>query len=135
MTREYWRSIPIDRFREASGALAVMECGKHLPFEVRRVFWVSEVAGPDTRRGAHAHEDLQQVLFASKGSCMIDLETPGGKTQTIALTEQGDALYLQGPVWRTMHNFSPDCSLMVLCDREYSQDRVVRDYEEFKRLG
>lgn len=126
-----WHTIEIDRFPEATGALSVLEFGKHIPFEVRRVFWVAGVPSPDLERGAHSHEELQQVLFCAKGRCDIDLESRDGATATFTLSEDGPALYLDGPVWRTMRGFSADCSLMVLCDREYARDRVIRDRAEF----
>ena len=128
-----WFLVDIDRFPEPTGSLSVLEFGKHVPFEVRRVFWVSNVPSGDLARGAHAHKELKQVLFCAKGRCEIDLETSKGETATFTLSETGSALYLDGPVWRTMRAFTPDCCLMVLCDREYSRDTVLRDYAEFHR--
>lgn len=83
------------------------------------------------RRGAHAHVELQQVLFAVSGHCQIDLESVRGEQETVALARDGDALFLDGTVWRTMHSFSADCVLIVLCDRDYASDHVVRSREEF----
>lgn len=129
-----WYIIDIDRFAEASGSLSVLEFDKHIPFVVKRVFWVSNVPSSHLERGAHAHAELRQVLFCAKGSCEIDLENRAGERTTFSLSEDGGALYLDGPVWRTMRNFSPDCSLMVLCDREYAVDRVLRGHAEFLSL-
>lgn len=129
-----WRPINIDRFTESTGTLSVLEHGEHLPFEVKRVFWVAGVPTPETRRGAHAHRELRQVLFAVSGQCQLDLEDTTGQKAAVILEAGGEGLYLEGPVWRTMHGFSRDCSLMVLCDREYRLDHVVRDRAEFLTL-
>ncbi len=129
-----WYSITIDRFSEETGTLSVLEYGKHIPFAVKRVFWVDNVPSDLIARGGHAHAELQQVIFCSNGTCKIDLESVSGAKETVSLMSTGPALYLDGPVWRTMRNFSADCSLIVLCDREYHLDQVIRDYQEFRSL-
>lgn len=113
--------------------LSVLETGRHVPFEVRRVFWLSAIAAPEVIRGAHAHKALRQVIFCTTGRCDMMLERRDGVRAIFELTAGGDALYLDGLVWRTMTNFSPDCAMMVLCDRIYDDDVVVRDYDEFRR--
>ena len=129
-----WYPVRIDRWPEASGTLSVVESGRQVPFDVKRVFWVAGVPSSDVHRGAHAHAALQQVLFAVSGQCLIDLETPDGVRETVELSQGCDALFLDGPVWRTMHAFTTDCVLMVLCDRDYASDRVIRDRAEFLAL-
>lgn len=128
-----WYLIPPTYVDELTGTLGVLEFGEHVPFEVRRVFWVLGVPGPEVSRGDHAHEALRQVLFCAKGRCIVDLESKSGAKESIELKEHGPSLFLNGPVWRTMRAFSDDCSLMVLCDREYSRDRVLRDRAAFFR--
>lgn len=126
-----WYLIPATYMDAPSGTLGVLELGEHVPFEVRRVFWVFGVPNADVCRGDHAHESLQQVLFCAKGRCIVDLESKSGSGESVELEEHGPALFLNGPVWRTMREFSDDCCLMVLCDREYSRDRVLRNRVEF----
>lgn len=126
-----WYPVRIDHWLDETGTLSVVEGGRQVPFDIKRVFWLSGIPSTEIRRGAHAHAELQQVLFAASGHCLIDLETVSGTTETLELNHGGDALYLDGPVWRTMHGFSADCVLMVLCDRDYASDHVVRDREEF----
>jgi dTDP-4-dehydrorhamnose 3,5-epimerase-like enzyme len=125
-----WRPISINRFFEDSGVLSVIEHPATLPFVVERVFWLTDVALNATR-GGHAHEDLQQVLFCAKGSCNIELIDQAGKAECIGLSQQSEGLYLEGNVWRTMTEFSADCCLMVLCDRPYKDDKVIRSFDEF----
>ena len=131
---EDWYSIEIDRFAEETGMLSVLEYGKHIPFAVKRVFWVGNVPSNSIARGGHAHAELKQVIFCSNGSCNIDLENVSGAKETILLADTGSALYVNGPVWRTMRDFSSDCSMIVLCDREYHLDQVIRDYQKFRSL-
>jgi hypothetical protein len=128
-----WLLVDIPRFTEPTGALSVVEIGAHFDFPVRRVFWVSDVISPQAIRGEHAHGPLRQLIFCPTGSCTIALETRNGETARFVLASGGQALLLNGAVWRSMTDFTPDCCMMVLCDREYAQDEVIEDYQEFRR--
>jgi hypothetical protein len=126
-----WYEIPVAVYAEASGSLGVIERGSGLPFDVRRVYWLFGMPNRQIRRGDHAHEALQQVLFCAKGRCLIDLEARSGQRATFELREGGAGLFLNGPVWRTVYDFSPDAAFVALCDREYQYDVVLRDRAEF----
>lgn len=127
-----WLLIDIPSFVEPTGMLSVVEIGAQFDFPVRRVFWVSAVTSPHAIRGEHAHGPLRQLIFCPTGSCTIKLESRDGTTAHFTLSSSGQALLLNGPVWRSMTDFTPDCCMMVLCDREYAQDRVIEDYSEFR---
>ncbi|MEQ1541485.1 MAG: FdtA/QdtA family cupin domain-containing protein [Novosphingobium sp.] len=134
MSARGWERIDPAYFRDDSGTLGVVEAGAGLPFAVKRVFWLFGVPGEEIRRGDHAHAALRQVLVCARGRCRIDLESRSGIRETVELAEGGAGLLLDGPVWRTMHGFSPDAALMVLCDRAYADDRVIRSRAEFAAL-
>lgn len=134
MSARGWERIDPAYFREDSGTLGVVEAGAGLPFAVQRVFWLFGVPGEEVRRGDHAHAELRQVLVCVRGRCRIDLEARNGERETVELAEGGPGLLLDGPVWRTMHHFSADAALMVLCDRTYAEDRVIRSRAEFAAL-
>ena len=132
--REDWYPVAINHIADVTGTLSVMEEGTSIPFDVKRVFWVGQVPDAQTTRGSHAHLELQQVIFCVTGSCDIALESRNGFKQSVTLEANGDGLYVNGPVWRDMSHFTPDCCMMVLCDRIYANDHVIRDYQEFKNL-
>lgn len=125
-----WRIVQIDRNIQSTGELAVLEFGKHFDFSVNRVFFLRNISAP---RGFHSHDDLKQVIFCLTGSFDIVLDT-GISRETLTLKDDGICLYVDGRVWREMHNFSQDATMVVLCDREYKYDKVVRCYDEFKQL-
>lgn len=133
MNAHGWERIDPAYFRDDSGTLGVLD-ESTVPFVVRRVFWLFGVPGEEVRRGDHAHAALRQVLACVRGSCLIDLEAPQGECETVELAEGGAGLLLDGPVWRTMHHFSTDAALMVLCDRPYDEDHVIRTRAEFAAL-
>lgn len=130
-----WYEIAIVRYHQDTGVLSVLEYDHQIPFDVKRVFWVHSVPNSSVERGAHAHKELSQVIYCAQGSCQIELESQTGKKEIFELSKDSDALFVDGQVWRTMRNFTPDCSLMVLCDRQYNVDRVITDYEAFLKLG
>jgi hypothetical protein len=127
-----WALVDIPRIAETTGILSVVELGAQFDFPVKRAFWVTDVTSETTMRGDHAHGPLMQLLFCTTGSCRIDLETASGRTASLTLASDGPALLLEGRVWRRMTEFKPNTCMMVLCDREYRHDLVVRDYREFK---
>lgn len=130
-----WKICQLPVHRDPRGALSVLELGEQAPFEVRRIFWVHSVSDFNVVRGRHAHRDLQQLIVACSGSCVLLLEDDVGKIERIELSKDGPYVLVDGPVWRTMTSFSADCSLLVLCDREYKYDEVIRsrDYWTLKK--
>lgn len=126
-----WRSISASNYVDETGTLSVLEHPESLPFKVERVFWLSNIS-LGAIRGQHAHLDLRQVLVCLKGSCSLELLNVIGEFQTVTLNEGGSALYIEGVVWRTLKDFTTDCCLLVLCDKPYREDKVIRTFAEFE---
>lgn len=126
-----WQINEYSNVVDTTGSLSVLEYGKEIDFLVKRVFFLRNIA-KETVRGLHSHKDLKQILVCLHGELTIELDT-GIDKQCIQLNTEANSLYLDGRVWRTMSNFSEHTVLMVLCDREYRYDEVVRDYEQFKK--
>ncbi|MEZ8631943.1 FdtA/QdtA family cupin domain-containing protein [Vibrio lentus] len=124
-----WSLISIDSVVEGSGTLKVAELNKHFDFKIERLFYLTNIKDSSIR-GAHAHEELQQFIVCISGSYTIDLDD-GYNKESIFMNENGPSLLVDGLVWRTMRNFSSDAVMLVLCDRVYSEDRVLRNYDEF----
>ena len=115
---------------EESGSLGVIELGDQLDFAVKRVFFLRNLK-QDTVRGMHAHKELKQIIVCLNGSFTIDLDN-GLECRSVDMKADEKCLYVDGKVWREMSNFSKHAVMMVLCDREYRYDEVVRDYTLFK---
>lgn len=113
------------------GSLIALENGHNLPFDVKRVYYIYGTK-EGVSRGFHAHKKLKQLLIAVSGSVEIHCEMHGQKTVYL-LDTPDKALVIEGMVWHTMENFSPDCVLMVLADDYYNEDDYVRDYAVFKQ--
>tara|TARA_B100001939_G_C16708680_1_gene516040 strand:+ start:181 stop:594 length:414 start_codon:yes stop_codon:yes gene_type:complete len=126
-----WKLFPVKSISDERGVLSVLEYCKDFSFPIKRVFWISSVENQSIIRGKHAHKELKQILFVPQGSCKISLENTDAAKEEYTL-KPGYALFLDGLVWRYMHDFTRDCSLIVLVDRVFDEDYVIRDYKEFQ---
>lgn len=112
-----------------TGTLSFLETERHIPFKIRRVYYIYDVQG-DSRRGFHAHKDLRQVLICIHGSCKILLDD-GNQQQNVLLDNPGEGLLIESTIWREMYDFSPGAVLLVLASHYYDESDYIRDYDEF----
>lgn len=123
--------IPLQIHGDDRGSLIALENGHNLPFDVKRVYYIYGTK-EGISRGFHAHKKLKQMLIAVSGSVTVKCEY-NGQQKEYALNRPDEGLLIEGLVWRTMENFSPDCVLMVLAENYYNEDDYVRDYAVFKQ--
>ena len=116
-------------FGDNRGSLIALENGHNLPFDVKRVYYIYGTKD-GVSRGFHAHRKLKQMLIAVRGSVTVKCEY-GDRKKEYALNRPDEGLLIEGLVWREMHDFSPDCVLVVLADEYYSESDYIRDYETF----
>ena len=121
------RRYPI--YSDESGELGVFEFAKDFDFNAKRIFFLRNVSSGQGR-GFHAHKNLKQLVVCLKGSFLMKLDN-GVTVEEFQMRADNTVLYLDGKVWREMRNFSRDAVMLVLCDREYRFDEVVRDYQRF----
>jgi dTDP-4-dehydrorhamnose 3,5-epimerase-like enzyme len=123
--------VKIPQLGDERGQLSVVEFGKTLPFLVRRIYWIHGTK-PGVSRGFHAHKKLHQLCVCVAGSVRISL-FDGKKEESVVLDSSLKGLLIGPSLWREMHDFSPDCVLMVFADAEYDEADYIRDREEFIR--
>lgn len=111
------------------GHLSPVESGIDIPFDVRRIYYLTKVP-ENTIRGFHAHKNLQQVLICMNGSVTISVSTPF-KKELIKLDNPAEGLYIGPMIWREMYDFSPGSVLVVLASEHYDEDDYIRDYREY----
>lgn len=113
------------------GHLTVIEYPLDIPFEIRRVYYLSSLS-PDLPRGFHAHKELQQVAVCVAGSCQVLLDN-GNEKVWVTLDSPNQALRIEPLVWHEMHEFSKDCLFMVLASDVYKESDYIRSYDQFLR--
>lgn len=111
------------------GALVALEANRHIPFEIKRVYYIYGTA-QGVARGFHAHKALKQVAIAVRGSCRFVLDD-GNERVEVLLDNPAQGLLIESFMWREMYDFSEDCMLMVLADQLYDESDYIRDYTQF----
>lgn len=127
-----WELIQYPVLTEPTGNLGVVELGKEFNFNIKRAFFLRNVQS-DQIRGKHSHKELKQLIVCLSGSYSIALDN-GEMVETLQMDETNQCLFLDGKVWREMSEFSDNAVMLVLCDREYRYDEVIRDYSQFKQI-
>ncbi len=115
------------------GSLVALEAHKAVPFEIKRVYYIFGNK-PGVSRGFHAHLALQQVAVCVTGKCRIVLDN-GTQREEVWLDSSTKGLLIGNLVWREMHDFSPDCVLLVLASEFYDEADYIRSYDDFKGLA
>jgi dTDP-4-dehydrorhamnose 3,5-epimerase-like enzyme len=111
------------------GSLVAIEQGKLIPFEIKRIYYLYDTA-EGVSRGFHAHRDLKQVAICVSGKCRMVLDN-GTVREDVWLDSPTKGLLIESMVWREMHDFSPDCVLLVIASKPYDESDYIRDYREF----
>ena len=114
---------------DRKGNLSVVENGVTLPFDVKRVYYIYDVPGGESR-GAHAHKELSQLIVAASGSFKVTLDD-GRVKRTFFLNRPYQGLYVKPGMWRDLEDFSSGAVCMVLASDVYMMEDYIRNYDEF----
>ena len=122
--------IELDRHHsDRNGNLTVVENGKTLPFDVKRVYYLYDVPGGESR-GAHAHKELEQLIIAASGAFRVTLDD-GTRKRSFVLNRPYQGLHVKPGIWRDLDDFSSGSVCMVLASEVYLKEDYIRDYKEF----
>lgn len=123
------RQISLPKIENASGNLTFVEGDNHIPFDIKRVYFLYDVPG-GSHRGSHAHRNLHQFMIAMSGSFDVTLHD-GHKEKTFHLNRSYSGIYICPMMWRYLDNFSSGAVCMVLASEVYDESDYIRDYETF----
>ncbi len=130
MSLEECRLIDFPKITDPRGNLTFVEGGQHIPFDIRRVYYLYDVPG-GAERGGHAHKALRQVMIAMSGSFDVVLDD-GREKRRIHLNRSYYGLYIPTMIWREIDNFSSGSVCMVLASHHYDEADYYRDYDSFR---
>ncbi len=123
------RIIELPRMTDPRGNLTFIEAGNLLPFEIKRVYYLSDLPGGATRAG-HGHKTLKQLMIAVSGSFDVELDD-GRAKKKFHLNRSHRGLYIPPMVWRDIDNFSSGSVCLVLASELFDESDYYRDYEMF----
>lgn len=125
------RRVPFPRYEDVNGVLSVYEGGRHVPFDIQRVFTVN--ASRAQVRGHHAHKQCAQLLVCLLGRVRVLCDDGTTVTQYL-LDAGGEGVYVGPGVWAWQEYLADATVLMAFCDQPYDAEDYIRDYDEFKRF-
>lgn len=123
------RIIELGKHHGATGNITVVENGKAIDFDTKRVFFIYDIPGGATR-GMHAHKTLRELIVAATGSFEVRV-FDGEREKTFMLNHPSQALYLPCGVWEELKNFSSGSIALVIASAPHNPDDYFRDLDEF----
>jgi hypothetical protein len=121
--------INLPKIADPRGNLTFIEGGRHIPFEIQRVYYLYDTPG-GAERGGHAHKELRQLIVAMSGSFDVILND-GREKKRFHLNRSYYGLYVCPMIWRELDNFSSGSVCMVLASNFYDESDYFRDFQEF----
>jgi|TARA_B110000902_G_C13879384_1_gene426090 hypothetical protein len=121
--------VDVSKVHNEAGNITVVENGKNIPFDVKRVYYLYDIPGGEAR-GGHAHYELEQYLIAASGSFDVILDD-GKNRKIVTLNRPNLALHIVPGLWRELDNFSSGSISLVLASHKYNETDYIRDYKKF----
>ena len=125
--------IDLPKISDPRGNLSFIEGGRHIPFDIQRVYYLYDVPG-GSDRGSHAHKGLHQFIVAMSGSFDVVLDD-GTEKKRFHLNRSYYGLYVCPMMWRDLDNFSSGAVCMVLASSHYDEADYIREYSNFIRIA
>ena len=125
--------LDFPRINDVRGNLTFVQGQEHIPFDIKRVYYLYDVPG-GAARAAHGHRELQQVMIAMSGSFDVTLDD-GVEKKKFHLNRSYYGLYVPKMMWRDLDNFSSGAVCLVLASERYDETDYFREYDDFLRAA
>ncbi len=130
MTVEDVKIIELPKFSDPRGNLSFVEQLNHIPFEIKRTYWIYDVPGGESR-GGHAYKLNKEFIVALSGAFDVVVDD-GSQKKTFSLNRSYYGLYIPNGLWREMINFSTNSLALEFGSEHYKKGDYIREYEIFK---
>jgi dTDP-4-dehydrorhamnose 3,5-epimerase-like enzyme len=122
--------INLPKIQDPRGNLSFIEEEHHIPFKIKRTYWIYDVPGGETR-GGHAFKKQHEVIVALSGSLDVIVDD-GINRKVFSINRSYYGLYIPNGIWRQMENFSTNSLALVLSSTSFFEEDYIRDYNQFK---
>jgi len=123
--------IDLPKVEDQRGNLTFIEEENHIPFPVKRVYWIFDVPGGQVR-GGHAFMEQQEFIIALSGSFDVIIED-GQNKKCFSLNRSYYGLYIPNGLWRQMENFSTNAVALALSSTHYDINDYIRNHEDYQQ--
>lgn len=123
--------IKLPKIEDQRGNLSFYESSNHIPFEIKRTYWIYDVPGGQ-KRGGHAFKAQHEFIIALSGSLDVKLND-GISEKTFSLNRSYYGLYVPNMIWRELLNFSTNSLALIVSSTNYSDSDYIRDYDVFQK--
>ena len=124
--------IDLSKIHNEAGNITVVENEDNIPFDVKRIYYLYDIPGGESR-GGHAHYQLEQFVVAASGSFDVLLDD-GKNKKKVTLNRPNIALHIVPGLWRGLENFSSGSICMVMASHNYNEKDYIRNYNQFLAL-
>ncbi|QPH38345.1 sugar 3,4-ketoisomerase [Pedobacter endophyticus] len=125
--------VKLPKILDDRGNLSFLEEYKHVPFEIKRTYWIYDVPGGESR-GGHSYRINEELIIALSGSFDVIL-TDGYEVKRVSLNRSYFGLYVPNGIWRHMENFSTNSLAFIAASTEFDEADYERDLDKFKNNG
>jgi len=121
--------LPLSKIHNRAGNITIIEGEQNIPFNIRRIYYLYDIPGGESR-GGHAHKELSQLIVAASGSFDVLLDD-GANKKIIKLNRPNYGLMVVPGIWRELFEFSSGSICMVLASHKYDESDYIRQYQDF----
>jgi hypothetical protein len=125
--------IDLPKILDPRGNLSFIEENNHIPFSIKRTYWIYDVPGGEFR-GGHAYHENEEFIVALSGSFDVVLHD-GVSEEKYSLNRSYNGIYIPKLIWRTLENFSTNSLALILSSTEYEQLDYIRDFDQFIKIA
>lgn len=129
------RKIKLPKIKDRRGNLSFIEGGHHIPFDIKRAYWVYDVPGGQRRGGGHAYRTQQEFIIALSGSFELQIRDRRGRVKRYLLNRSYYGVYVPAMTWRQLTGFSTNSLALVLSSDAFDEADYIYDFDEYKKLA
>ena len=125
--------IDLPKIEDRRGNLSFIEGGKHIPFDIKRAYWIYDVPGGQYR-GGHAYRTQQEFIVALSGSFEVQIRNKTGEMERYFLNRSYYGIYVPAMMWRQLTDFSTNSLALVLSSGAFDESDYIYDFAEYQKL-